>query len=393
MFKKSSILLASSLVSNVVGLLGYFLLVKVYPIDVIGEYFALFAASTILGTIIHFGFSQAIPLMDNRELRYAVTILSSISLSFIFIGGVFLVFGLREALFPLFAGVLSASSLSEIVFVRSGRVRYIAVFRVLLPLSSFSVCIIASLFFVKSYHSMAFSYLFGYSLIACYALRFSVIPNLSKVTMLDFYSLVRKYSKFMKYIGPGMIVHTVAYNMPSTVGLNYFGPTSIAAYNLAYKFVLAPMSIVGQAVGQSYVSRLSREYRTKTGLRQDYMLDVVLFIFSMTACLVIYFLFPVVARWLFPDNSQEIIRFSVALIPLAFSMLYVAPLSNLFQFTNNQKKIFFAHLLTLLCAGVAFTIAIYLGDFLFGVRLFSILVFIRYFWLYFEILKVRKRQC
>lgn len=388
---KSAVLFLSTVTANLISLLGYILLSKVYSMEVIGEFFSVFALANIISVFIHFGFAQAIPLMNEHQVKVGVTLLSCVSLFVVFLSFIFLIVSSYVFLVFFAAGILSFGSLLEVILIREGHVKPIAFIRVSVPIFSFVFALACGLIF--DVDLIVGSFFFGMSVVVLGSFSYMVLPLLIKLEIEKIRMLVGNYMGFLQFIGPGLFFNAAAYNLPSVVGLHYFGGVTIASYNLAYKFVLAPMSMLGKAIGQAYISNMSHAYRNKRLLVTDVKLDVILFVIASAVSGLIYVIFPWVARIFFEEAHVEITNYAIALIPLVFSMLSVAPLTHLFQFTNNQRTILIIQLFTFLCSFLAFSIAIYNDDFLMGVVVFSFLTLIRYAWVYYEILQVRKCEC
>jgi O-antigen/teichoic acid export membrane protein len=98
---------------------------------------------------------------------------------------------------------------------------------------------------------------------------------------------------------------------------------------------------------------------------------------------------PVFVEYFFDKKWMGSVDISINLLPLIFSLIAIAPLTNLFQFTGNQKEIFRLHFISLLIAIVSFYIAILKTDFLLGVIIFSILTLFRYIYIAFKLTSVK----
>jgi O-antigen/teichoic acid export membrane protein len=390
---KSVALFISTAITNLVSLLGYFLLTKIYSMEVLGEFFSIFAAASIISVLIHLGFSQAIPLMDEEQVKIGLTSLVGVSISIVLFGMVLLMQS-SYLFFVLFAaGILSLGALLEVFLVREGNIKAIFIVRPAVPMISFLVCLFSGWLLDGSRNLIVGSYFLGMGMVMVVAYRYLISSLIIPLKYSEVKSLILSFSNFPRFIWPGLVLHTTALSLPSIVGLNYFGGAAVASYNLAYKFVFAPMGLLGQAIGQAYISRLSKAYRGKVPLHTSRKIDVVLFLVAATISILIFFIFPWVSELVFEENHAETSRYALALIPMCFAMLSVAPLTNLFQFTNNQKKILMIQFLTFLSSLFAFSMGVYLDDFYVGVLLFSLLALARYIFVYFEVLHVRKQQC
>jgi O-antigen/teichoic acid export membrane protein len=387
---KSSTLMLATVLANGFSLIGYALLPRVFAVDIIGEYFAVLAIGNVISVFVHLGLVQAVPLMNDTELGQGTTLLTGISLIVILSGFVSAAGNGHVALVLLAAGILSLVTLIEVVLIREGRVGGIALFRLMTPIFSFTCALLLGLLFQGSLEMIVGGYLLGLAAIVLIGSAILIIPLMVAISVADVRELSQSYSRFLQYIGPGLLFHTAAYNLPSVVGLSFFGGSVVAAYNLAYKFVLAPMTIVGKAISQAYISNLSSAYRSDREFSFAKRVDMVLFGLALSAAAGIYYVFPWVASLLFPETHQQVAAYAIALIPLVIAMLTVSPLSNILQFTNNQKKIFHLHVLSFLLSLAAFGLAVYVNNFLVGVGTFSVLILLRYAWLYREIVRARR---
>ena len=389
-FNQSSVLLVSSVLANLVSLVGYALLTRLFPMNAVGEYFSIFAAATIISVLIHLGLLQALPLMDEVEVKTGATLLCGLSFLLIVVGCIAGFFYLSLLLICLAAGVLSLAAIVEMALIREGLTGRIALFRMLMPLAGFATVFSVAAVLPRNSTALVICYFFGIGIVVLFFYRTTVHGLVAKISATSVKTVLREYRRFPLFIGPGLLLHTAAYNLPSVAGLHFFGGVAIAAYNLAYKFVLAPATILGRAVGQVYIGKLSHKYRSKLSLAAGYKLDIVLASVALLVAIAILTIFPPVARFLFPDAGVEITKYAVALVPMTFAMVAVAPLSNLLQFTQNQRTIFIMHLTSFAGSVISFGVAIYADDFLLGVTAFSWFIFLRYIWLYLTILSVRK---
>ena len=174
-------------------------------------------------------------------------------------------------------------TLIEVVLIREGRVGGIALFRLMTPIFSFTCALLLGLLFQGSLEMIVGGYLLGLAAIVLIGSAILIIPLMVAISVADVRELSQSYSRFLQYIGPGLLFHTAAYNLPSVVGLSFFGGSVVAAYNLAYKFVLAPMTIVGKAISQAYISNLSSAYRSDREFSFAKRVDMVLFGLALSA--------------------------------------------------------------------------------------------------------------
>ncbi len=389
---KSATLFLATITANVFSLVGIIVLTRIYSMEILGEFFAVIAMTSVSTILLHAGFIQAIPLMNDDELKVGVSLLAAVSLVVFALSLLILLFSQSLFVLAMAAAISNLGFLLEMTLIREGRVRLIAAYRIALPIASFAFILIYNQWFSVNAYWVAFSYYLGMLLVIVYSSKSVLVPLLIKLTSGQVMDLVKTYNRFPRFIGPGLLLNAAAFNFPIFVGLHYFGGATISAYHLAYRFVMAPMNVLGQALGQAYTSKLSALYRHSHVLKTAFTLDSLLFSLAVIVSLLIYFIFPWVSLLLFNQNHFEISEYAFALIPLVFSMLSVAPLSNLFQFTNRQGMILSVQLVTFFTSLLSFFIGVLLNSFMTAVVIFSLMTLVKYAWVYSEILKVRNSE-
>lgn len=392
LIKNSAILFIGSIVANSFALCGSILIIRLYPIDVVGYFFALVAWGSIFSLILPWGITQTIPLLLDSQLRMIVTLLTAINVITALLGLLFLLINPFCGIVLIIASLLCFISNAEVVLTRDSRLMMIAIIRTATPFFAYTLI---ALFAITSQNknllTVTIAYLLGIMCIVIIYYIKVIAPLLSNLNIKSARNILKDYPEFIKYIGPGFIFHSIAYNLPNIVSASFFSGKTAAIYGLANKFTIAITFLIGQAVGQSYTNYLSKKYRVNDGIKsQDKSLDIVLIILSIIVALIIYFIYPILFHYLFPAIWIDVTKYSIALIPLVIMIISVAPLSNLLQFKKKQKLIMQSHLTSLVISSCAFIIACKQYDFLLGIKIFAIGMSIRYIWLYIQIFMASK---
>ncbi|WP_350613053.1 oligosaccharide flippase family protein [Pseudomonas sp. HY7a-MNA-CIBAN-0227] len=120
--------------------------------------------------------------------------------------------------------------------------------------------------------------------------------HLNKVSRQEVFSLSKKYSSFPKYLVLGQLANVASSQMPLLLLSVFFGPAVAGFYSLSEKTLLAPMTLVGGAIGDVFRSEAALSYK-KNGNCRDLFLNTVvkLTLFATIPVLPVYFFGP----WLF----------------------------------------------------------------------------------------------
>lgn len=378
-FRASSALFASSILANLISLAGFILLSKYYDIDTLGTLFTLTATISIVNIVIVLGYQQAIPLMKDKEVS-AFFVGLACALSFLYAATFPLWMLLESWLFLssfVYLGVLSM--VSEMIFVRDQQTIRIVLARVLFPIILYTLSIIGFYLYGDDLNALMNFQIMALFLRMFFFYRSVFKSYFKKVRFLNFIAVLRKYKRFPRYIGPGIIFSTVAYQLPIVVAGTFFSPVVAAEYNMAFRLAFSPVQMLGGAITEAYTQFLSARFRNRLYLFEGFRrLRVVLFCFGVASTLAVYFFMPLIVGIFLDDKWFDSIKYIYALLPLLFAVVSFAPVTAIFQFTNSQRYIFYIHLTSLLISGACFSAAIYYSNFWYGVASFSTVMFARY---------------
>ena len=381
--KKTSVLFSGSLVTSAIGLLGFFIVAKLYTTDTLGSFYMFISIITILSTIANFGYTQAIPLLDDSETKDMYSSIFLLATIIIFLFAPVILYLNQYGIFILFITLLNTYiSIVDQSFVRDQRVHDLNIIRVGKIVLTLSFVILSFYIFGDNLDMLIYVH-FVSSMIFVIYLKLKYFQD---IKIINFNSntkvILKKYIRFPKFIGPGMIFHQIAYQIPILIAGSYFSPSVAANYNMAFKLVYTPASLVSSAISQVYMGDLSKKNRNGENIFHSLKkISLGLFLFAIFFVIAISLVLPYIVNTFFDAQWSSSIDMSMALLPLIFALISIAPLTSLFQFTNNQKYIFTVHLFSMLIAFSSFAIAVYAKDFLLGVQIFAIVMFIRYIFL------------
>lgn len=381
LFKASSLLFASSVLSNLIGLGGFILLSKVYTPDVLGSIFTITAVAAIINICVVMGYQQAVPLMKDKELScFFVGLTCLLSVVFVLLSPLLMFY---EYWFFISSYVLLGvvSMVSEVIFVRDHQTKRLAFVRIAFPLIFYSFSVLAYFSYGSSLIALMNFQIFALFLRVLIFYRVVLNKYLRKVRLLNVLAVLKKYRKFPRYVGPGIVFSTAAYQIPIVVAGSFISPETAAHYNMAYRMAFAPVQMLGGAITEAYTQFLSARYRSGLNLFSGFgTLRLVLLVLGVISTLSVMLLMPLVVSFFLGEEWQGSIEYIYALIPLLFAVVSLAPVTAIFQFTNSQKYIFYIHLSSLVISLFCFGVVVHLYSFMYGVVCFSIIMLVRYFY-------------
>lgn len=203
--------------------------------------------------------------------------------------------------------------------------------------------------------------------------------------------ILKVQKDFPKYIGPGMLCNTLAYQIPILVAGSFFSSTVAAQYNMAYKLVYTPGILISGSISNVYQGRLSKLFRQNKSVFQGFT-KFLLILCSMAIIFVslIGIVLKVFVENFFEEQWMKSIDMSLGLLPLIFSLMAISPLLGILKFTNNLKYSFMLQLISLLFSGIAFVLAIHTKNFVLGITTFSILMLIAHLTILVKLFSIRK---
>lgn len=392
-FRSSGILFLSSIASNIIALSGFLIMAKIYSADTLGQLYVFTAATGIITMFVLIGYQQAIPLMSDSDLGSAIrvgipiaVVVTALTVPFLF----FLDYWYLFAPIVLFSLIIQ---IGEMVLVRDRCTKQIALYRIVAPIILYIASIVCFYVYGDRIMPLLFAQITGTVIASWMYWNYAISRYFRDGNVRHGLEVLKKYVRFPKFIGPGMVFHSIAYNLPVIIAGQYFTMTTAATYNMAFKLTFLPMQMLGGAITQVYTGHLSERRKTERDIFDGFnRLRFALLITATVSCLGIYIFTPIFVKYFLSSEWADSVAYCYALIPLMFAMVAIAPLSTMFQFTDNQKYIFKVHATSLVISVLAFGSAAMYGDFLVGVVIFSMLMLVRYIFIYKKLNSIRSSK-
>lgn len=182
------------------------------------------------------------------------------------------------------------------------------------------------------------------------------------------WGLAREYKVFPTVSMPSALLNTVTLQAPTLVVSHFYLAATTGFFNLAFRVLAAPVSIIAQAIGQVYYQRVAEQCRSAPG---KVMKEVRQAAFRLALLAVVVFspvflfghhLFGWVfgSEWTVAGDYAEVMVLSVAV------KFVVSPLSSLFVAADRQRTVarwqiaYFASTAAALAVGVNYEILVFL---------------------------------
>lgn len=147
-----------------------------------------------------------------------------------------------------------------------------------------------------------------------------------------------KYSRFPKYMILGQLFNNASGYMPIFLFGVFFGPAVVGLYSLSQRVILAPMVLIGEAIGDVYRSEAATIYR-----KEGSCLNLFKFTFFKLIILSFFVTVPIflwgeyIYAFLFGEQWREAGKIASLLSLMIFFQGISSPMSQTILLENLQK--------------------------------------------------------
>lgn len=200
--------------------------------------------------------------------------------------------------------------------------------------------------------------------------------------------LAKKYLNYPKFMIAGQLMNSLSSSLPLFILSILFNPAIAGFYSLSQRVLIAPVSLIGSAIGDVYRGDASKIYRESGNCLQLYKQT-----FLKLSLLSLIFIFPVflfgedLFTFVFGENWREAGKIAAILSIMVFFQAVSSPLSLTILFADLQKIDLIWQSLRLALAGVSLAAGYFFYDdykvalFLFSLS-FSLLYLIHIYFQY-----------
>lgn len=200
----------------------------------------------------------------------------------------------------------------------------------------------------------------GVFLLARSALK-DIRPLLNNVSRASLWATLVRHQKFPKFSTLEAFSNSGAMQIPVIIIAAYVAGPEVGFLMLAINIMAAPMALLGNSIGQVYLSQASEHYRAG-GLPQ-FTAEVLKNLGRIGAPLILIggLLAPVVFPFIFGSEWQRAGELVLWMVPWFVLQFMAAPISMALHVTNNQKAALGLHLSGLAIRVLSVLAAVVLG--------------------------------
>ena len=383
----ASVLLGGNAAGQVLLILSSPLLTRLYTPEEFGVLAVYASCLAILGSIVCLRYPQAIPFLKEKEDAATVALLGFVALLFFVLVVSLLVGFFREFIL----GVLGVPELSPFLWMIPLGLLILGVFQILsawavrdreygdIARSKLWQAVSMTAIQLCGFKLGAAALLFGHALgqgagifrLLRSALR-TGLKSASQVTVGKVWELASRMREYPLYSMPTSLASALGNQLPPILLAAWFGPVIAGVYMLAYRVLMLPLQIIGQAIEDAFSSS-ARESRE--GGRLGGMLLKIASILSgilMAPFMLGALLAPDTFALVFGAEWRDAGLFARWLFPFAFLALISAPLNKVYMVLEKQRVGLSFSVAALLLKTLGLALGAWYGSVIVAIALFSL---------------------
>ena len=356
LYKNLMVLLSGTALAQLVNILASPILSRLYSPEAFGIFGLYSAVSMILSISSTLRYDVAIVLPGEDEdakdlVRLSVICVLSVALAIVFgLGGVRAGAAVARVslgeqwawlwFVPLVVLARGAHMIATGWAMRRSFFHHITTSRVSQPIVSTAVQILAGMLGIG-----AVGFVGGQCVgqMVASVLLIALIAKHSTVSnWLDFDSdrlrrVARNYGQFPKYSLPQAFISLVSQYIPVFVFARFFDNAFLGYYTLTSRVIQLPLTVVGQAVSDSFLPQLAESYRQGRAYEELRRMVGVLSVVGFIPALIVVPLAPSLFAWAFGPEWRVAGSYAQIVAPHALTSFVIPPVSNAMQVLNQQR--------------------------------------------------------
>lgn len=397
-FKNASVITICNIGMQIISVLGFVLISRLYTSDDIGEYVTFLAFVGILSIISTGYFDKALYIEKRKRFIVAIFKLSLVVSILVSILS-FAVLSFVRVPYPLYIGfavfATGVAQLTVVSNIANNKLIFTAVYRLVsAPVIPLAIILGKILFDVKV-DKMILLNVVGLFLtsITFFILSISytkiTIKRFAQVPFVNIIATIKRYKRFFYYSMTGELVGTAALRLPTILIKNYFGSSFAAYYGMAFRILITPISLFMGTISQIFLQTVSQNKRGNVSSLDDFIKYLLMLVILGGGISFGAFIFakPIVI-FLFTNKYVNVGSLIKIMSPYMFSMFVVSPLASIITVYEKQHYFFYNKVAFLVVSLISFGIGIYLNSFFIAIKLFVVLMVLVYLIIFIEILYI-----
>ncbi len=184
--------------------------------------------------------------------------------------------------------------------------------------------------------------------------------------------VAQRYRQFPYFSTWGGLLNTIGMQLPPLLFAVLFSPAAAGIYALAHRVLSLPMSLVGQAIGNVFLSRAAEAQREGNLALLVAKVHEKLAQIAMPPVLVLAVVGPDLFVWVFGSEWREAGVFARLMVPMLYFQFILSPISSIFNVLEKQGQGMVLQGVMVLTRCVSLLVGAWLGDLRLAVMLFAL---------------------
>ncbi|WP_232222256.1 oligosaccharide flippase family protein [Thioalkalivibrio paradoxus] len=187
----------------------------------------------------------------------------------------------------------------------------------------------------------------------------------------DIRAATRRYVRFPIYSTWGGLFNTAGSQLPPILFAILFSPAAAGIYMIAHRVLAMPMSLIGKAIADVFLSSAAEARRNGTLAPLVADIHAKLAHIAMPPALILILAGPDLFAFVFGADWRQAGEFAQWMAPWVYLVFITSPLSTLFSVLEKQAQGMLFQGILLVTRGGGLILGAYLGDIMLAVALFA----------------------
>ena len=181
-----------------------------------------------------------------------------------------------------------------------------------------------------------------------------------------------RYRRFPIFSSWEALVNNVANQLPAILFASFFGPVFVGLYALSHRVLLLPMTVVGAAIDQVFLSNAPTAYRSGTLGALVHKLHFTLSSTAIPPALLIIFLGQELFAFAFGETWIGAGEVAQWMAPWIYFQFVSSPISTVFAVRERLREALLFQVISLIARFAAILVGVWIGDFITAIAIFSV---------------------
>jgi O-antigen/teichoic acid export membrane protein len=380
--------------SGTVQALSFFMfpiLAKIYSPEEFGVFAVFLSISSVVSSVItgRYELAIAIPSKDSDAANITGLSIFLSAIISILLPIIFLLFNKKinyytnNILFtnffyvmPFYFFIISFYRIMDYWSFRNEYYKKISIYRIFEKLFILFFQLFFPFVFFIQYKSIIFGEIVGKTfscLLVIYLLKDSLRKHIFSVSWKNIVLLSKEYINFPKFYVPSYFLTTFTVQVPVFMIEIFFGNKIVGFFSLTERFLRAPCILLGANIHDLFRQKLAS--KDKNVFHSTFMGTLkLLFFIGLLIFIPLYFIMPIVFKFLFGEKWLDSGIYAQIMIPMIFIQFISTSVSPVLLILKKQKTQFIIELISSILTFLSFFMSMYIKDIKNILMLFSVVM-------------------